>query len=94
MPTSEGYCEDGWSAFGESCYQVGSGLFSQGSFGDAIYDCDKNYGGAYVVTIGSKAENTFVKSLAQKTFGIDEMYIGIDRTSTGKIKLGRLVFND
>ncbi|XP_022088435.1 uncharacterized protein LOC110978072 [Acanthaster planci] len=82
-PTVPGYCEQDWTAFGSSCYRVGSGIFATGSFGDAVYDCDKNYGGAYVVTIGSKAENSFVKNLAQKTFSVDRVYIGIDRTNNG-----------
>ncbi|XP_038046213.1 lymphocyte antigen 75-like [Patiria miniata] len=82
-PTVVGYCDNGWGAFGSSCYIVGSGIFAKGTFGDAIYDCDKNYGGAHVVTIGSKLENSYVKSLAQKEFGVDEVFIGIDRTAIG-----------
>ena len=70
---------------------MGSSSFATGSFGDAVYDCDKYYGGAHVATIGSKAENSFVNNLATKELSANWVLIGIERSITGKMQVDLVV---
>ena len=83
-PPVPGYCEDGWTAFGSSCYIVGTGKYATATYKDAYYDCNKIYGGAHVATIGNKAENTFVMNLVRNKFSVSWILIGLERTPEGE----------
>ncbi|XP_071789139.1 uncharacterized protein [Asterias amurensis] len=82
VPDSEGKCPDDWTAYGSSCYIMGSGFFSTGSFPEARYDCQTNYG-ADLATISSKDENHFVLGLAQKSFDVSWLIMGLHRSNNG-----------
>ncbi|XP_038058027.1 macrophage mannose receptor 1-like [Patiria miniata] len=82
-PTSAaGYCPSGWTDFGSSCYLVPSNWLTKKSFAEARYDCEFNRGGD-LVTIGSQAENQFVRQLAAEKNGVSEFILGLHRNTNG-----------
>ncbi|XP_022088561.1 lymphocyte antigen 75-like [Acanthaster planci] len=79
-----GFCEEEWAEYGGSCYILGTGSYELATFKDAVYDCDRYYGGAYVATISNQGENQFVQNLAQKGVpGISWILIGLERGPNG-----------
>ena len=58
--TSPVECEEGWSEYQSSCYKV---FKIQRTYADATANCKSQ--GAYVASIGSEGENSFVHSELQ-----------------------------
>ena len=79
-PDAPGTCEEGWTAYGSSCYQYNNGE-DVTSWPEAEFYCTKQ--GGYVASVHSKQENEWIRTiLAGDT--TEDIWIGLHRTDSGK----------
>ncbi|XP_022109148.1 macrophage mannose receptor 1-like [Acanthaster planci] len=77
----QGYCPDGWKAFGQYCYKFDP-TYTMGSFQDAKADCEGFYG-SQLASIHSKQENDFIlTNVVDPTF-VGNLWIGLQKGNQG-----------
>ena len=78
----KGYCPADWLAYNSNCYMFDANV-KRVTWPEAIYDCQLSYG-AKLVSIHSKAENTFISKNAKTVLGESSVWIGLNRNDDGE----------